>query len=169
MSGWTPARNLLALTLPLLVACATPGKRQPEGGPYAVRLPLAGGGRLDFAAFRGRVLLVDFFTTWNRASQISIPGYSALYRKYHRRGLSIVGVALDELGAGIVKPFVDGMDIPYPVVLADTRTKRGESPFGDLSINPLLMLFDDGGRLKKVFVGHVPIGEIDEAIEALLR
>jgi thiol-disulfide isomerase/thioredoxin len=131
-------------------------------------LPRAGGGRLDFSDFRGRVLLVDFFTTWNQASILAIPGLASLHRRYAARGLAVVGVALDELGEDVVLPYAVGMEIPYPVVLATDRIRNGKSPFGDLSALPSLFVFDSHGRLRKVLVGYVPLERIERLVVALL-
>jgi thiol-disulfide isomerase/thioredoxin len=47
---------------------------------------------------RGRVVLLDFWATWCRGCKEEIPWYMEFQEKYKERGLSVVGVALDEEG-----------------------------------------------------------------------
>jgi len=157
-----------ATGLLLACACATVEPRPERPDPYRLELPRAGGGRVDFSAFRGRVLLVDFFTTWNQASLLAIPGLAGLHRRYAARGLAVVGVALDELGEDIVLPYAEGMDMPYPVALASDRIRTGESSFGELSALPALFVFDTRGRLRKVLVGYVPVEDVERLVLSLL-
>lgn len=161
-----PAALLTGLLLACGCAGVQPRPRTPD--PYLLELPCAGGGQVDFSAFRGRVLLVDFFTTWNQASILAVPGLAGLHRRYAARGLAVVGVALDELGADVVVPYAQGMDIPYPVALAGEAIREGTSTFGDLSVLPVLFVFDTRGTLRKVFVGYVPLEKIEKLVVELL-
>lgn len=163
-----PRRAATAAVLLLSCACATVTPQRQGPSPYRLELPRAGGGRLDFSVFRGRVLLVDFFTTWNQASILSIPGLASLHRRYAAGGLAVVGVALDELGDDVVLPYATGMEIPYPVALATDRIRNGQSSFGDLSALPSLFVFDSRGRLRKILVGYVPLERIERLVVALL-
>ncbi len=99
---------------------------------------------------------------------LSIPGYAALHRKYSREGLCIIGVALDEVQK-TVEPFSLGMQLNYPIVLADESIRKGRSPFGRLDILPILMIFDHYGDLRQVVAGYVPLGELEKIIVPLLR
>ncbi len=80
----------------------------------------------------------------------------------------MIGIALDDLGLNVVAPFAAGMDIPYPVLLADERIKNGSSPLGNLSVTPLLMLFEKSGRLTRVIAGFVDPRLIEKMILELL-
>jgi peroxiredoxin len=175
MSGWMLAiRNkarLLAL-VPLLTGCygcSTPAISANASGLFSMRLPLTSGSEVDMASFRGQVLMLDLFHTWSQASMLSIPGYAALYRKYHEKGLNCVGIAMDEIGMKIAQPFAEGLALPYPVAVADDWIRSGQSPLGEVSVTPVLMLFDREGSLRKVFVGHVALGQVEAVVQELLR
>jgi len=171
MSGWRPGNSRLEIVVAgialWLAACATVDSSRSKEIFY-LHLPAPDGSLVDLSRFKGKVLMLDFFTTWSQASVVAIPGYSALYDRYHQEGLAVCAIALDEMGAKVVQPFVDGMRIPYPVLLADDRVKSGSSPLGDFSINPVLIIFDRSGKIRKVFVGLVPLRQIEKLVKELL-
>ncbi len=167
-------RWVAAILLGSLVFGCAGDPIRPDGrdaGPeslYAVELPRSGGGMVALSDYRGRVLVLDFFTTWSQPSLLSIPHYNVLDARYADRGLAMVGVAMDELGDDVVAPFAAGLQISYPVALASRGIVEGRSIFGDLSAIPTLLIFDRSGHLVQVFFGLVPIEQVEEVIRRLL-
>lgn len=51
---------------------------------------------LSIAAYKGKVLLVDFWATWCGPCVAELPNVLAAYKKYHGHGFDIVGVSLDQ-------------------------------------------------------------------------
>jgi len=170
MSGWSQKVDRWAFLILLLLLGACSGiwqeTRRPD--PFTLSLPRVGGGTVRLSLYRGQVLLLDFFTTWSQASLLAIPGYINLHEKYRERGVSFIGVAMDDLGDTAAAPFVTGLEIPYPVVVATDGIRKGESPFGEINANPLLVVFDRDGNLKKIFVGRVPMKDVEKVILELL-
>lgn len=152
----------------LLTACAGIQHNTRRSDPFSLSLPRVGGGTVRLSLYSGQVLLVDFFTTWSQASLLAIPSYVVLHEKYRQRGLSFIGIVMDDLGEKVAEPFVTGLEIPYPVALATDAIRQGTSPFGKINANPLLVIFDRGGNLKKIFVGRVPMKEVEKVIKELL-
>jgi thiol-disulfide isomerase/thioredoxin len=153
----------------LLVFAGCSGiQQETRPDPFSLNLPRVGGGTVRLSLYRGEVLLVDFFTTWNAASQVAVPGYIHLHEKYRNRGLSFIGVAMDDLGETVAAPFVTGLEIPYPVTVATTAIRNGTSPFGEIKAFPLLVVFDRKGNLRKIFVGRVPMKDVEAVILELL-
>jgi peroxiredoxin len=170
MSGWSQKgkRRAVVIMLLLLAACTGSQQQTRRSDPFTLALPRVGGGTVRLSLYRGQVLLVDFFTTWSQASLLAIPGYIALHERYRERGLSFIGIAMDELGETVAAPFVTGLEIPYPVALATADVRKGNSPFGQINANPLLVVFDREGNLRKIFVGRVPMKDVEKTILELL-
>lgn len=73
--------------------------------------------------FRGKVVLVDIFGSWCPTCHDQAPVLVDLYRKYHSRGLEIVGLAYEVTGdsavdARQVRRYRDKFHIPFPLLLA---------------------------------------------------
>jgi len=54
-------------------------------------------------AFRGSVLLVDFWAAGNALSMAELPKIRALYDKYHLHGLEVIGISLDPDKEGFLR------------------------------------------------------------------
>jgi cytochrome c biogenesis protein CcmG/thiol:disulfide interchange protein DsbE len=53
------------------------------------------GKTFSLAASRGRVVLVHFWATWCAPCKQEMPVLDAFYRRYHERGLDVIGVSVD--------------------------------------------------------------------------
>lgn len=59
----------------------------------------------------GQVILLNFWATWCPPCRKEIPGFVELYNNYHEKGLTIVGIAIDEPEK--VKHFAANYNINY--------------------------------------------------------
>lgn len=132
-----------------------------------------GGKKVSLADFRGKVVLVDFWGTWCGPCRQSIPLLIALYKRYHARGLEIVGLnyeneaANDDEARNLVRQAVQQVGIPYPCVMGDEKTKERVPGF---SAFPTSLLLDRSGKVRMVLVGggEKALQQIADAVMVLL-
>lgn len=117
---------------------------------------------------RGKVLLLDFFTTYAAPSQVMMKIYDDLAARYGARGLAVVGVSLDLNGPEVLKLFLDELVIGYPVFIARGETKEGKTPYGYIQEVPSCLLIDGEGRLVKAHKGLQKRELLEREIKALL-
>jgi peroxiredoxin len=86
------------------------GTRLPEIG-----LQDLAGRRIDIASLRGKVVLVDFWASWCAPCKQEMPVLERLYQKYRDRGLTIVGVSVDQESAN-VGDFLKQLKVSFPIV-----------------------------------------------------
>ena len=55
------------------------------------------GRKVSLSAFKGKVIILDFWATWCVPCKAEIPGFIELQKKYGDRGLQIVGLSVDEV------------------------------------------------------------------------
>lgn len=84
--------------------------------------------------FRGKIVLLHFWSTWNTQCVKLIPLYNEIYLKYQKLGLEILGVAKDDANESILR-FARENNIKYPVVIA---TGVDGEAVADLYRSPLL-------------------------------
>jgi peroxiredoxin len=121
---------------------------------------------VTLADFEGKVLIIDLWATWCPPCREEIPFLVDLYEEHKDNGLVVVGIGLDQGGAGALKPFVEKNGVTYPILVGDRAV--GQS-YGASSI-PTTYIIGRDGRIVARHVGfHPSIGaEMRETVEGLL-
>jgi thiol-disulfide isomerase/thioredoxin len=113
---------------------------------------LAHGGELDWSAYRGKVVLVDFWATWCSPCLAEMPHIKRIYDRYHARGFDLVGISLDgdregETADEIVRLFLDDRDYPWKSVVFHKPAEQNMD-------NPLAKKYGIGGIPRGILVGR---------------
>jgi len=127
----------------------------------------------SLAAFRGKVVILDFWATWCGPCRMEIPGFINLQNKYRNRGLEIVGVSIDPIsprgnpgGAPAVAPFMQQSGINYTVIMVNSP---GALSGYDVSRGiPTTYVIDREGRIVRSYVGVQPMSSFENDINQLL-
>jgi thiol-disulfide isomerase/thioredoxin len=118
--------------------------------------------RSDDPRFRGKVVLVDVFGTWCPTCHDATPELMQLYRRYHPRGLEVVGLAFEATGDTVVdarqvRRYRDKFGIPFPLLLAgtnDTESLAAALPqLRDVTAFPTTVFLGRDGRVRRVHAG----------------
>jgi peroxiredoxin len=115
--------------------------------------------------FKGKVLLLDFWATWCGPCRMELPHLKELHAQYEGKGLSIVGVALDQGGASVVRPFAEKNRIPFVSLLGDETIVKA---YGNITAIPTTFLIDRKGIIQKVYRGYQQKSVFEEDIRKLL-
>ena len=123
------------------------------------------GKTVRLADYRGKVVLLDFWATWCHGCKLEIPWFSEFEKSYGARGLAVVGVAMDDGGWKVVKPFLAETRVPYRMVLGDDGLAKR---YGIGSL-PDTFLIDRQGRVAAVYKeGLVDRNDVEANIKAIL-
>ena len=127
-------------------------------------LPELAGGQLTLSAYRGKVVLLDFWATWCDPCREEIPRFVDLQNKYGNRGLQIIGVSMDD-GPDPVRDFYQHFKMNYPVVMGNAKT--GELYGGVLGL-PIAYLIGRDGRIHAKHIGATNSSVFEKEIVNLL-
>jgi thiol-disulfide isomerase/thioredoxin len=112
--------------------------------------------------FRRKVVIVEVFGTWCPTCHESAPVLVNLYRKYHARGVEIVGLAYEVTGdtavdGKLVRRYREKFGIPYPLLLAginDVESAGGTLPqLRGFTSFPTTIFLGRDGKVRRVHAG----------------
>lgn len=87
--------------------------------------PDLNGQAVSLAALRGKVVLVNLWTTWCPPCRQEMPSMERLAAHFRGRDFQLLAVSQDEDGAAKVAPFVRELGLTFPVLL-DPERRIGE-------------------------------------------
>jgi thiol-disulfide isomerase/thioredoxin len=156
----------LALLLLALAACSQSGGPQEMPAMSLVDLE---GGRVSLESYRGRLVMLNLWATWCPPCQAEIPDFIRLQKHFGPKGLTIVGVSVDDAPPEMVSAFVRENDINYPVLYAgDQKDDLVEALGGIRGVPTTFLVGRDGSILRKV-TGVVPGKKWADLIEKHLE
>lgn len=158
MAGVASAADRSLVTTPL------PSVRDRKPAPGFVMTD-ANGATITLSSYKGRVVLLDFWATWCTGCKVEIPWYMEFQKRYARRGLTSIGVAMDEERWKVVNPYLEQHPISYPVVVGDADFAR----LFQINSLPVTLLIDRNGRIADWHVGMVVKSTWEDEIRTLLR
>lgn len=126
------------------------------------------GDGLDWSAYEGKVVLVDFWASWCRPCREELPVIRQVYEQYHADGFEVLSVNMDE-DLAAAREFVQIEAFPWRSFHAvDSQALGFRSPFaksmGITSI-PFMLVLDRDGTVAAI---HVRGDKLGLTVQALL-
>jgi peroxiredoxin len=162
-------RNLLiSLLLLLFLAAAGYYRFMPPRLTHAPELSMLSvdGEELRLPAYRGRPVLVTFWSTTCPSCVREIPHLIDLYRELAPRGLEIIGIAMAHDPPDQVLAMRKSRGMPYPVTL-DIHANAAHA-FGNVRVTPTSFLIAPDGRVVQRRIGRLDMTGLRKEILAMI-
>ena len=170
-----PRRILIGAALILAVSAFYVGfhrRSGPRRGAVAQHseapdfsLPQLNGQPLQLSAYRGKVVLLDFWATWCTPCREETPHLVELQSKYRDQGLQVIGVSMDD-SPDPVRDFYQQFKMNYPVVMGNAEI--GERYGGVLGL-PIAFVLDRNGRIYAKHIGATEASVLEQDVRSLLQ
>lgn len=121
--------------------------------------------RLDLRAYRGKVILLNFWATWCAPCQVEMPRFVAWQNQYGPRGLQIIGISMDD-DPESARRLAKKLKLNYPVAMGDEEL--GQLYGGVLGL-PLSFLIERHGNVHAEYRGEADLDSIEEQFMPLLN
>ncbi len=103
------------------------------------------GNTLNLAAYKGKVLVINFWATWCPPCRREIPDFIAAYKELKGEGLEILGLSVDETTGPALVEWTRKIGVNYPIALATPEIIKAYEP-GDYI--PATIIIDRKGMIR---------------------
>jgi peroxiredoxin len=138
-----------------------------SGPAPAFTLATLGGAPSGLSAYKGQVVMVNFWATWCGPCQQEMPLLDQMYKKYKPAGFTLIGVNVDK-EAPPVKELLARKPVSFPVLL-DPANQVSKAYHVDEM--PSSVIIDRKGQIRYLHRGYKPGDENDyqDRIRQLIR
>jgi len=157
-------RDWLCLGAMMLLAVAPLGAVGKGDPAPAIQLKDQSGKPFTLAAFKGQVVVVDFWASWCGPCRKSLPELDDLQTRFAAQGVKVVGISLDA-DASSMTAFLEKVPVRF-TQLHDPAGQTGEA-FSVVAM-PTTFLIDREGHIAGRFEGGAHTQEEAAAVAALV-
>jgi len=144
----------MRLAAALLLWCAAASAQLPawSGGPTpALRLPDLEGKEHALEAYRGKVVLINFWATWCEPCKDEMPSIERLRRSLEGRPFAVLAVNLAEPDSRVQR-FLREVPLGFPVLMdRDTATAKAWKA----RLLPATYIVGPDGRIRYSYLGEL--------------
>ncbi len=138
--------------------------RDPDSAPD-LKVKDLDGKELSLQAYKGKVVLLNFWATWCGPCRAEIPSLIQLQDDYKDR-LQIIGIDVDDDDADRLRAFVKAKGINYPVAMASVPVRIA---YGGVGALPTLFVINPEGKMVQKHVGLFDPALYEIEVRALLK
>jgi thiol-disulfide isomerase/thioredoxin len=125
------------------------------------------GNQVSLEAYKGKVVLLNFWATWCGPCKAEIPGFVRLQDKYRDKGLVIVGYSVDDT-AEKAKAYAAEYKMNYPILLGEGR-EDVQDAYGPIWGIPASFIISKDGKVCRKHMGIAPEAVFEKEVAALLN
>ena len=123
------------------------------------------GSSIALADFRGKVVLLNFWGTWCVPCLQEIPELVDLAHRHQKKGLVVVGIAIDSGRPEDIREFAAAHGMDYPILQGELSIAKR---FFHVVGFPTSLLVDRNGMIRKRYFGPQTAEVLKHDVEPLL-
>jgi len=121
-----------------------------------------------FENYKGKVVILDIFTTWCPPCIESIPHINQIQKTYKKQ-LQVIGVLMEEDKKNSeVEKFIKKHEVKYPITNSQANFLLTKT-WGGISGYPTIIIFDKNGKYFNHYNGSPPLEMLENDIKKVLK
>lgn len=119
------------------------------------------------AAWRGRILVINYWATWCAPCREEIPLFVRLQQEYAVKNVQFIGIAIDQ--ADKVRDFAKEFKVDYPLLIAGLDAVELSRKAGNKAgVLPYTLVLDHQGKIAASLVGGISEARMRAQLDPLL-
>lgn len=119
------------------------------------------------AAWRGRILVINYWATWCAPCREEIPLFVRLQQEYAAKNVQFVGIAVDQVDK--VRVFAKEFNVHYPLLIAGLDAVELSRKAGNKAgVLPYTLVLDRSGSIAASLAGGITEARMRAQLDALL-
>lgn len=114
---------------------------------------------ISTTAFKGKVVLIDFWATWCPPCLIEMPNVIATYQKYHGPDFEIIGISSDDDRDALVKFLAKHSEMGWPQYFDERGPSNKLATQYNIKLIPFNILLNRDGKIIGVDLKGKALGE----------
>ncbi len=124
------------------------------------------GKTLKLADLRNKPVIVDFWATWCGPCRASMPDLNDMQARYGAKGLTIVGMSVDETGPAPVKRFAGQLGVRFTIAMANDEVLDAYGPIRSI---PTTFFINRKGEIVRRVIGRIDTETMNAYVQEILE
>lgn len=134
---------------------------------FASQLLNTNGVSQDLSAYKGKIIVLNFWATWCPPCREEMPELSQLHTEYQHKNVVVLGIAVDELA--LVREFSLATPVSYPLLVSENADMALAEDLGNSqSVLPYTVIIDASGAVTNTYFGRINKSLLESALRPLL-
>jgi thiol-disulfide isomerase/thioredoxin len=116
------------------------------GNEMEIKGTLLDGSAFDWASYRGKVVLIDFWATWCGPCRVELPNVKKSFDQYHDQGFDVVGISLDRRRDDLEK-FLATEKLPWVTLYEGDGVRNPNAEYYGIMGIPTVVLVGRDGKV----------------------
>jgi peroxiredoxin len=155
---------IAGLALVLAAVLAAPGLARSQAAPDFTLPDILQGKEHTLSQYRGKVVLINFFTFFCGPCREEMPDLNKIYQEYKGKGFETLGIGLSS-DITQLRFLVKQLGVEYPVLMGNDKVSKD---YGDILVVPTTFILDKQGNIVHKILGVRKKDEFVRMIKPLL-
>ena len=152
MSSGTLPRWIASTATALMIGAAVATAEAGDMAAPAFTVKTVEGKTLKLSDLRNKPVIVDFWATWCGPCRASMPDLNDMQARYASKGLTVIGMSVDETGPAPVKRFASQLGVRFTVAMANDEVLDAYGPIRSI---PTTFFINRKGEIVRRVIGRI--------------
>ena len=124
------------------------------------------GKTLKLSDLRNKPVIVDLWATWCGPCRASMPDLNDMHARYGAKGLTVVGLSVDETGPAPVKRFASQLGVKFTIAMANDDILDAYGPIRSI---PTTFFINRKGEIVRRVIGRIDSETMNNYVQEIMN